>query len=48
MAKDLLYIDDKGKDGLLMGLSNPFNARRYHSLVIEKDSFPGEALNVTA
>lgn len=29
------------------GLSNPFTATRYHSLVIEKDSFP-ECLEITA
>ncbi|KAA3462741.1 anthranilate synthase beta subunit 2, chloroplastic-like [Gossypium australe] len=43
-----VYYDEKGEDGLLSGLSNPFNAGRYHSLVIEKDSFPEEALEVTA
>ncbi|XVE74563.1 hypothetical protein DITRI_Ditri12bG0027100 [Diplodiscus trichospermus] len=44
----LVYYDEKGEDGLFTRLSNPFNAGRYHSLVIEKDSFPGEALEVTA
>ncbi|XP_022726817.1 anthranilate synthase beta subunit 1, chloroplastic-like [Durio zibethinus] len=44
----LVYYDEKGEDGLLTGLSNPFKAGRYHSLVIEKDSFPWEALEVTA
>ncbi|KAK8657474.1 hypothetical protein V6N13_035709 [Hibiscus sabdariffa] len=44
----LVYYDEKGEDGLLCGLSNPFNVGRYHSLVIEKDSFPGEELEVTA
>ncbi|KAK8657457.1 hypothetical protein V6N13_035692 [Hibiscus sabdariffa] len=44
----LVYYDEKGEDGLLCGLPNPFNVGRYHSLVIEKDSFPGEELEVTA
>ncbi|KAH1097902.1 hypothetical protein J1N35_014823 [Gossypium stocksii] len=44
----LVYHDEKGEDGLLAGLSNPFNAGRYHNLVIEMDSFPKEALEVTA
>ncbi|XP_028767087.1 anthranilate synthase beta subunit 2, chloroplastic [Neltuma alba] len=44
----LVYYDEKGEDGLLSGLSNPFTAGRYHSLVIEKESFPREELEVTA
>lgn len=44
----LVYYDEKGEDGLLAGLSNPFTAGRYHSLVIEKESFPSDALEVTA
>ncbi|KAL2347824.1 hypothetical protein Fmac_001824 [Flemingia macrophylla] len=43
----MVYYDEKGEDGLLAGLSNPFLAGRYHSLVIEKESFP-EELEVTA
>ncbi|KAJ6897534.1 hypothetical protein NC652_024385 [Populus alba x Populus x berolinensis] len=43
-----VYYDEKGEDGLFTGLSNPFTAGRYHSLVIEKESFPGEELEVTA
>ena len=30
------------------GLQNPFEAARYHSLVIDRDSFPDDALEVTA
>ncbi|XP_058728280.1 anthranilate synthase beta subunit 2, chloroplastic-like [Vicia villosa] len=44
----LVYYDEKGEDGLLAGLPNPFLAGRYHSLVIEKESFPHEELEVTA
>jgi anthranilate synthase component 2 len=39
-------ITHDGKD-LFRGLSNPFEATRYHSLVIEKKSVP-DCLNVTA
>nr|KYP32385.1 Anthranilate synthase component II [Cajanus cajan] len=44
----MVYYDEKGEDGVLAGLSNPFLAGRYHSLVIEKESFPDEELEVTA
>ncbi|MCL7043878.1 hypothetical protein MKW94_020505 [Papaver nudicaule] len=43
-----VFYDEKGEDGLLAGLSNPFTAGRYHSLVIEQESFPGDELEVTA
>lgn len=33
--------------GVFQGLSNPYNATRYHSLVIDKDSLP-ECLEITA
>lgn len=39
-----MYHNDQG---VFKGLSNPFNATRYHSLVIEKDSLP-DCLEVTA
>ncbi|KAJ4710149.1 Anthranilate synthase [Melia azedarach] len=44
----LVHYDEKGEDGLFTGLSNPFTAGRYHSLVIEKESFPSEELEITA
>ncbi|KAG4940476.1 Anthranilate synthase beta subunit 1, chloroplastic [Glycine soja] len=44
----MVYYDEKGEDGLLAGLSNPFLAGRYHSLVIEKESFPHDELEATA
>ncbi|KAE8707305.1 Anthranilate synthase beta subunit 1 [Hibiscus syriacus] len=44
----LVYYDEREEDGLFCGLSNPFHVGRYHSLVIEKDSFPGEVLEITA
>lgn len=34
-------------DGVFSGLSNPFEATRYHSLVVERDSLP-DCLEVTA
>ncbi|KAI7993858.1 hypothetical protein LOK49_LG11G00430 [Camellia lanceoleosa] len=43
-----VYHNEGGEDGLFSGLSNPFTAGRYHSLVIEKESFPHEVLEMTA
>ncbi|GMH01954.1 hypothetical protein Nepgr_003793 [Nepenthes gracilis] len=43
-----VHYDEKGYDGLLFGLSNPFTAGRYHSLVIERDTFPDDILEITA
>jgi anthranilate synthase component 2 len=40
----MIHHADKG---VFAGLSNPFEATRYHSLVIEKDSLP-DCLEVTA
>jgi len=50
-AKNLMHgktskIYHNGK-GLLKGLKNPFDATRYHSLVVEKESFP-KVLEMTA
>ena len=36
-----------GDTGIFSGLSNPYQATRYHSLVIEKESLP-ECLEITA
>ncbi len=36
-----------GDQGVFKGLREPFEATRYHSLVIERDSLP-EALEITA
>ncbi|KAL6187581.1 hypothetical protein ACLB2K_038979 [Fragaria x ananassa] len=43
-----VYYNEKEEDSLFAGLSNPFTAGRYHSLVIEKDSFPSDELEITA
>lgn len=40
----MIHHDD---DALFSGLSKPFQATRYHSLIVEKESFP-ETLEVTA
>lgn len=44
----LVYHNEGGEDSLFAGISNPFTVGRYHSLVIEKDSFPSDALEITA
>lgn len=44
----LVYYNEGGQEGLFSGLSNPFTAGRYHSLVIEKESFPADVLEMTA
>jgi anthranilate synthase component 2 len=40
----MIHHDAKG---LFQGLANPFQATRYHSLVVERASFP-DSLEVTA
>ncbi|XP_027097130.1 anthranilate synthase beta subunit 2, chloroplastic-like [Coffea eugenioides] len=44
----LVYHNEGEEEGLLAGLSNPFTAGRYHSLVIDKESFPSDKLEITA
>ncbi|XP_047332224.1 anthranilate synthase beta subunit 2, chloroplastic-like [Impatiens glandulifera] len=43
-----VYYNEGEEEGLFTGLSNPFSAGRYHSLVIEKESFPHDELEITA
>ncbi|XP_042373484.1 anthranilate synthase beta subunit 2, chloroplastic-like [Zingiber officinale] len=44
----LVYYDESLDDNLFHGLPNPFTVCRYHSLVIEKESFPSDSLEITA
>ncbi|KAG0482653.1 hypothetical protein HPP92_010737 [Vanilla planifolia] len=43
-----VYYDEKLNNSLFFGLPNPFEAARYHSLVIKNDTFPGDVLEITA
>ncbi|WCJ33671.1 Anthranilate synthase component 2 [Euphorbia peplus] len=43
-----VYFDEKEDDSLFSGLPNPFTAGRYHSLVIDSETFPSEELEITA
>ncbi|PWA62848.1 Ribose 5-phosphate isomerase, type A [Artemisia annua] len=43
----LVYHNEGGEDGLFAGISNPFTVGRYHSLVIDRDTFP-DVLEMTA
>ncbi|KAK1314092.1 Anthranilate synthase component II [Acorus calamus] len=44
----LVYYNENIEDNLFSDLPNPFTAGRYHSLVIDKESFPSDALEITA
>ncbi|XP_071686692.1 anthranilate synthase beta subunit 2, chloroplastic-like [Rutidosis leptorrhynchoides] len=44
----LVYHNEGGENGLFAGVSNPFTVGRYHSLVIEKETFPSDELEITA
>ncbi|KAI7735888.1 hypothetical protein M8C21_018955 [Ambrosia artemisiifolia] len=44
----LVYYKEDGEEGLFAGLSNPFAAARYHRFVIDKETFPSDALEITA
>ncbi|KAF5795348.1 putative anthranilate synthase [Helianthus annuus] len=44
----LVYYNEGKFPSLFAGISNPFTVGRYHSLVIEKESFPSDALEITA
>ena len=50
-AKDIMHgkisLIHHNNGGVFRGLDNPFQATRYHSLVIEKDSLP-DCLELTA
>jgi anthranilate synthase/aminodeoxychorismate synthase-like glutamine amidotransferase len=41
----MIHHTDKG---IFQGVANPFEAARYHSLVIERETFPEKELEITA
>jgi anthranilate synthase/aminodeoxychorismate synthase-like glutamine amidotransferase len=51
-AKELMHGKTSpvqhGGTGVFAGIDSPFDATRYHSLVVDRDSFPHDALEVTA
>ncbi|XP_076928139.1 anthranilate synthase beta subunit 2, chloroplastic-like [Bidens hawaiensis] len=44
----LVYYNEGKFPSLFAGISNPFTVGRYHSLVIDKESFQSDALEITA
>lgn len=51
-AKDIMHgkVSEihHNNDGIYNGLPNPFNATRYHSLVVTKENFPKKELSITS
>eukprot|EP00244_Chara_vulgaris_P013162 TRINITY_DN732_c0_g1_i5.p1 TRINITY_DN732_c0_g1~~TRINITY_DN732_c0_g1_i5.p1 ORF type:complete len:365 (+),score=55.94 TRINITY_DN732_c0_g1_i5:86-1096(+) len=47
-TSEVFHSQCEGETGLLVSMPSPFRAARYHSLVIDKDTFPANELEVTA